>query len=559
MKVNRKNSKHIIILLIILILGNLLASMYFKRFDLTKNQRYTLSKPTDKIVHHIDNSLLIRVFLKGEFPSNFKRLQNETRYLLEEFSAYNRNIKFEFINPLEQSQEDPDAIGERFFEAGMPPQRLNVKKNGKNSESLLFPWAVATYGKKSVKIPLLTHQPGDSNEDLVNNSVQNLEYAFANGLKLLTTEKQKKIAIMRGNKELSDLHIGSFLKAVGAYYHVAPFTLDSVNKNPQKTLQQLEKYDLIVEAKPTKPFTEKEKYVLDQYLMNGGKALWLVDAVVAEKDSLFSNPRHKMFAYPHDLKLTNFFFKYGVRIMPSLVNDLHADNLILASGHGKQTQFKPYPWYYSPLVVSESHHPIVNNIEPVRFEFANPIDTLQNGIKKTILLKSSIATRVEGTPREINLDIINKKPDFKSYRDGSQNLAVLLEGTFTSVFKNRVPPFKLKHSKNHSKPTKMIVVSDGDIIKNEIKKGNPTSLEYDPHTGKSYGNKEFLVNATNYMLDDSGLLNIRTKKVSIPFLDSKKIEQNRFFWQIINIGLPLIILTVFGLGFNFYRRKKYKK
>src|SRR5699024_3557578 len=236
------------------------------------------------------------------------------------------------------------------------------------------------------------------------------------------SEKSKNIAVMRGNGELSDRHIADFLKTVGAYYHTAPFTLDSVARNPQKTLQQLEKYDLIVEAKPTEAFSENEKYALDQYLMNGGKMLWLVEAVSAERDSLFNNDRHQMLAYPRDLKLGDFFFKYGIRIMPSLVNDLKCDNLILATGQGKQTQFKPYPWYYAPLVVPESDNPIVHNIEPVRFDFANPMDTLKNGIDKTVLLQSSMATKVEGTPRQINLDIIEKKPDFKTYRNGPQNL-----------------------------------------------------------------------------------------------------------------------------------------
>src|SRR5699024_8364227 len=210
------------------------------------------------IIAEVHKPVRITVFLKGNFPSNFRRLHNETRYLLEEFSAYNRQLQFKFVNPLEQSEEDAEALGNRFFASGMPPQRLNVKKNSENSQQLIFPWAVATYGDETVKIPLLKGKRGDSNEELVNKSVQELEYAFANGLKKLTSEKSKNIAVMRGNGELSDRHIADFLKTVGAYYHTAPFTLDSVARNPQKTLQQLEKYDLIVEAKPTEAFSENE-------------------------------------------------------------------------------------------------------------------------------------------------------------------------------------------------------------------------------------------------------------------------------------------------------------
>lgn len=556
---NSQNIRFIVVLVVVIVIVNLLAAQAFQRFDLTQNKRYTLSSPTKEIVEDIEEPILVSVFLKGDFPSNFRRLENETRYMLEEFSAQNRRIKFEFFNPLEENKEDPEQIGQRFFEAGMPPQRLNIKKSGKSSESLIFPWAIATYGDKNVQIPLLKMNPEDSEEDLINNSVQHLEYAFANAFKQLTTKKSKKIAILRGNGELKDIEIADFLKGVGTYYHTAPFTLDSVAQNPQKTLEQLKEYDMIVEAKPTQPFDEEEKFVLDQYMMNGGKALWLLESVAAEKDSLFTSPHQNMLAFPRDLNLNDFFFKYGVRIMPSLINDLHADDIVLATGKGKQTQFQTYPWYYAPLVVSKSEHPIAHNIAPIRFDFTNPIDTLKNDLRKTILLKSSLATKVEGTPKEVNLrSVIGQKPDFETYLSGPQNLAVLVEGEFKSVYQGRVKPFELKSVLDKSPNTKMIVVSDGDVIKNEIEKGEPVSLEYDPRTGKSYGNKEFLLNAVNYLLDDSGLLDIRAKKVKLAFLDFDKIEKQRGLWQVINIGVPLILLALFGIGFKLYRKRKYQ-
>lgn len=266
-----------------------------------------------------------------------------------------------------------------------------------------------------------------------------------------------------------------------------------------------------------------------------------------------------MLAYPRDLNLGDFFFKYGVRIMPSLVNDLHADNLILATGQGQQTQFTPYPWYYAPLVEPQNDHPITHNLEPIRFDFANPMDTLKNGVKKSILLKTSVATRVEGTPKQIDLtQMLNEKPDFATYKDPRQNLAVLLEGRFTSVYKNRIKPFSLPQAKEESVPTKMIVISDGDVIKNEVKRGQPTDLAYDPKTGQSYGNKAFLLNAVNYMLDDSGLLQIRTKKVDIAFLSPQKISAHRRFWQLIDLGLPLILLALAGWSRHLYRKRVYR-
>lgn len=557
MKFSAPHIKPYFLILAGVIIINILAANIFKRFDLTQNKQYTLSKPSKEIIKNIEEPIYISVFLKGDFPSNFKRLQNETRYLLEEFSAYNRKIKFKFYNPIDENESDPETVGQGFFEAGMPPQRLNVKKNGKDSESLIFPWAVANKGKESVNIPLLKMNPEDEEEELVTHSVQNLEYAFADGLKKLTSAKQKKIAILRSNGELPDINMASFLSTIGSYYHTAPFSLEKAEEDPVQTLKELEEYDLIVEAKPTKPFTENEKYILDQYQMNGGKSLWLVEAVHAEKDSLFKENRGQMLAYPQDLKLSDFFFKYGIRILPSLINDLRSDNLILASGSGKETQFKPYPWFYAPLAVPTTNHSIVNNITPVRFDFANPMDTLKNDIAKTVLLQSSVATRVEGTPEELNLqEIIGKKPDFRTYNHKEQNLAVLLEGKFTSVYKNRIKPFDLSDSKDQSTSTKMIVISDGDVIKNEVEKGQPTSLEYNPKTGKSYGNLEFLLNSVNYMLDDSGILDIRTKKVNIAFLNSEKTERQELMWQLLNLGLPLFLLLISGFGFAFYRKRK---
>lgn len=554
----RKNNTRFIVLILVLLLINVIAAVYFLRFDLTKDHRYTLSESAKKIITNVDSPVTVTVFLKGNFPSAFKRLQNETRYLLEEFNSYNRQLKFRFTNPLEKG-EPANKVANRFYKSGMSPENLNVYENGKTSESLLFPWAVANYNGKQVKIHLLKKKLGDSNEQIVNNSIQNLEYAFADGFKKLTTKKTKKIAIMRGNGELPDENIADFITALKPYYYVAPFTLDSVAKNPQKTLRELNQYDLVLEPKPIRSFTEKQKYVLDQYLMQGGKELWLVDQVTAEKDSLFTHPDNTSFALPKSLNLRDFFFKYGLRINPTLVKDLYAAPIILASGQGNNTQFNPYPWYYDPLAISKSKNPIVNNIEAVRFNFTSPIDTLKNSLKKTILLQTSSKTKIEGTPEEISLDHLREKPDASQYRAGPQNLAVLLEGKFNSVYKNRLKPFPLSTPLDASIATKMIVISDGDVIKNEIKKGKPLGLGEDRYTGNTYGNKAFLLNSVHYLLDDSGLLNLRARQLKIAFLNTDKVEQERLRWQLINLLLPLLILGGFGALFTFFKRKKYQK
>ena len=317
-------------------------------------------------------------------------------------------------------------------------------------------------------------------------------------------------------------------------------------------------YDLIISAKPTEAFTEQEKYALDQYTMNGGKSLWLIDNVAIDKDSLY-NESGSSVATSRDLNLTDFFFKYGVRINPVLVNDLYSAPITIAIGEGSATQFQAIQWQYAPLASGTSKHPIVNNLNVVRFDFANQIDTLANNISKTILLKSSPLSRLEGTPKVISLDDIKSEPNPEEYKNGYQNLAVLLEGKFTSVYNNRVKPFSISEDKTESSNTKMIVIADGDVIKNDVGRNGPMELGFDRGSGQLYGNKEFLLNAVNYLLDDNGLINIRSKEIAIAFLDPQKITTEKTKWQVINIALPLVLLGVFGFIFNYFRRKKYAK
>lgn len=552
----KKHLKHITILLIALIAINYISSLAFKRFDLTDDKRYTLSEATINIIKNVDSPIEIDVFLSGEdFPSEFRRLQNETKQLLEEFSSENSNIIFNFINPLED-----DATRERHIQQltdrGLTPMQLSVQENGKTSQAIIFPWALASYNGKTVIISLVKNKIGASQQDLVTNSVQHLEYAFADGFSKLTNPKHKSIAILKGNKQLADKYMASFIRKLGEYYFIAPFTLDSVANNPQKTLDGLNHFDLIISAKPTEAFTEEEKLVLDQYTMDGGKSLWLIDAVAMEKDSLY-NDRGKNFATSRDLNVTDFFFKYGVRINPVMVSTLYSAPITLAMGEGSESQFQHLRWPYAPLASTNDNHPIVNNLNLVKFDFANQIDTLKNDIKKTILLESAPLTKLEGTPREISLEIVTQDPDPATFNKGNQTLAVLLEGEFTSVYANRIKPFELQKEINKSVPTKMIVIADGDVIKNDVFKNVPQELGFDRWTGQTYGNKEFLLNAVNYLLDDNGLINIRSKEIAVEFLNQEKIADEKTKWQVINILLPLLLLGAFGVLFNYFRRKKY--
>lgn len=556
--IKKNNLKSVLIILAIVLFLNLLGSSFFHRFDLTKDKRYTLSPASLNIIKQVQNPLSIKVYMQGDLPAEFKRLQQETKQLLEEFQAYNSNIVFEFVDPLENEEASMDNIKD-LYRKGLTPINITVDDKGKQSQAMVFPWAIAVYDNKEVNIPLLKNIMGASTTQKVIGSVQHLEYSIAEGLNKITKAKQKKIAVIKGNGELQDILMAKFLLQVRESYFIGPFTLDSVAKNPIGSLEALEGYDLAVIAKPTETFTDAEKQVLDQFIVNGGKTLWLIDQVTAEMDSLY-NASGATLAYPRDLNLNDMFFKYGIRINPDLVKDEQGSPIKLATGEpGSATQYQEFNWKFAPQVYPISLHPIVKNLGGIKFDFANPIDTLKNGIKKTILLQSSQYSKKVGTPAEINLNSVAEETSPNDYLDtGKLPLAVLLEGSFRSMFENRVLPFEQKTFQPSGKENKMIVISDGDLIKNQLDKNfQPVELGFDQRSGTLYDNKDFLINCVNYLLDDNGLINIRSKDLDLPVLDKEKVYENYTVAQFITIGLPLLILGLFGVIFTFFRKRKY--
>jgi gliding-associated putative ABC transporter substrate-binding component GldG len=598
MKASRKNyRKSLLVTIAILIVLNILGSKLFSRFDLTQDKRYTLSQTSLKIIADAKEPLYVDVFLKGDFPGEFKRLQTETNQLLEEFRAYNSNVKFRFVNPLDEDFSDDDkralifdlfrlnnpvnsakeekeikasiaqvsdldeALKKSFDGSGLMPISVTMDDKGKQTQEVVFPWAIATYGNHCVKIPLLKNMMGASTQDKVVSSVQHLEYAFANAFNTVTKSKEKKVAIIKGNGELHDLLIADFVKQVRENYYIGTFTLDSVAKQPNESLKFLKKYDLAIIAKPTEKFSDEEKEVLDQFIVNGGKTIWLVDQVNMEMDSLYNDTGNAL-AFPYDLNLNDMFFKYGVRMHPGLVKDLMATPIALASGNqGSATQYIQYPWFYSPMIYPMSKHPIVSNLDGLKFEFASGIELLNNDIKKIVLLHSSAYSKIVGTPSEVNLKMVQERPEQSEYKGtGNIPVAVLLEGKFHSVFQNRVLPFEDKSFMPEGIDNKMIVISDGDLVRNQFDKNyQPLELGYDKWTNKLYANKEFMMNCVNFLLDDNGLINIRSKEVNLPMLDQEKVYASYTSSQMITVGLPIVALLVFGVIFTFLRRRKYAK
>lgn len=552
MKKELHTSVKILFVLIGLFILNAIADNIFTRFDLTQDQRYTLSEASKNTIATVNSPIVVTVFLKGDLPSDYKRLATETEQLLEEFSANNSNVKYTFVDPIEENAE------EYLNTNGMLPIYITEEATNKISRESVYPWAIANYGNKTVKVGLYKNNLASSDDEKIAGSVQHLEYAFADAFTKLTLIEKQTIAILRGNGELDDVYITSFLQTLKEYYKIAPFDLSAFPDNPEKSLENLQRFDLAIIPKPTNPFSEEEKYILDQYTVGGGKSLWLIENVLAEMDSLYSGNGNTL-AFPRDLRLNDFFFQYGVRINPKLVNDMQCAPIMMAVGEGNNTQFLPIQWRYNPLVNPTVKHPITNNTNLVRFEFANQIDTLKSSTKKTILLKSSAESKLEGVPKPISLAVIENEPALVEYQGkGHQNLAVLLEGTFESVYKNRVKPFQIANHHEQGE-SKMVVIADGDVIKNQVTRGKPQELGFDIATKRQYGNKEFLLNSVNYLLDNNGLINIRSKELKLAFLNTEKVMAEKTYWQWINIGFPLAILAIFGITFNYFRKRKFAK
>ncbi len=542
----------IVLASLILLIGN----WKYQRFDLTKDKRFSLSETTKESLLKVTKPIAIDILLEGNLPPEFKQLQRETKQLLETYAAYNPNIKFSFVNPLEPVEIREQNLKE-LQRLGLTPAEVSTQFEGVLKKEVVVPWAMAYLKNKTVKIPLLQNGLGATTNDRINASVTKLEYAFTDAIKQLTESKTKKVAILKGNGQLDDIHIADYIKTIQKHYRVAPFSLDSAKIDPIKTLDQLKEFDLVINAKPTQSFSENEKQVLDQHLLSGKRQMHLIDMVIAEKDSIFNTSKQKSLAWYRDLKLNDFFFAYGARIEPQLIDDLYGAPLILAKGNDSNTQYIPYPWGYAPLTSHPSKHEITNNLLPIKCDFANPIDTLKNGIQKTILLQSSRFTKTQGVPFEMNIaNSLTPKPE-TYYTNGAQNIAVLLEGNFKSCYSQRILPFNMPQYREKGTTSKLLVIADGDIIKNGVQQQTPLELGFDPISRKTYGNKDFLSNATHYLLGNEGLVSLKSKQLIIPSLDLEKVSTQKNKWQWVCLLFPLVLVNLGYLSFVLWRKRKF--
>ena len=579
MKNERKNLKKnqiiaFAITLAIIVVVNIIGSFVYTRFDLTSEKRYTLSDTSKEILRNLDDYVYFRIYLEGEFPAGFKKLRKETKEMLDEFRAYSKFIDYDFINPSESN--DPAERTETYkilYQSGLNPTELAIQSKDGAQQIVIWPGALVSYKNKEMPLDLLDTQVGKSSEAALNNSVQNLEYKFITAIKDLSQLKKANVAFIEGHGELNENEVYDITQSLSNKYNVSRVAINeqitSLNRRTETQDSSIlinSNYDAIIIAKPTKPFSEKDKFIIDQYIMRGGKVLWLVDPVFATMDSLQSS--ESTMGNTLNINLDDMFFKYGVRLNKNLLLDYNSAAIALRTGQmGGQAQIEYFRWYYFPLLNAASNNNIVKNINPIKADFVSSIEPVisDSDVQKIPLLKTSDYTKISPAPVFISLSMLRQAPDQRMFSQKGQNVAYLLKGQFESLYANRMTSAIMESEeigfRTSSEPTAMIVVADGDITRNQfhIPKGYPLPLGFDQYTQMTYGNKDFIENAVSYLVDGEGLIGIRSREWKIRLLDLNKINSNILLWQIVNVVLPSAIVVVFGFILAIIRKRKFTK
>ena len=587
MENKRKNIKRneitsLFITLIILVLVNIIGSYVFTRFDLTSEKRHTISDTSKEILKGLDDYVYFRVYLEGDFPAGFKKLRKETKEMLDEFRAYSKFIDYEFINPSESS--DPTERQETYkilWQSGLNYYTETVQTNNGMQQIMIWPGIIMSYHEKELAIDLLSGQSGQSQEMVLNNSAQDLEYKLISAIKEVSAVIRPNIAFSDGHGELADIDVYDIADALSKKYNIKKTTLNGqlnalikrdIDRDSNIIIRPA--YDALIIAKPTKPFSEKDKFIIDQYIMYGGKVMWLLDPVSTSMDSLQS--AESTMGLAQNLNLDDMLFNYGLRLNKNLLLAYPCAQIGLVTGQGNNLQSVLLPWYYFPLLSPASEHPIVRNLEAVKADFVSSLEPTTSApeITKIPLLKTSDYTKVASAPVFISLDILNERPNANMFPQKGMTTAYLLNGNFTSLFEYRLPEAITESAemgfKAKSDNTSMIVISDGDIIRNQLTQldyakknnkrvGSPLPLGYDQYTNITYGNKQFIENAVSYLIEGDGLINVRSRELKIRLLDMNKVNAKPVLWQIINVVLPSVLMIVLGIILAMLRKKKFTK
>ena len=558
----RSNKRYLRLLLLIagLILLNVAAQQFYSRIDFTKEKRFTLTEKSRQVLQTGAEEVNITVFLEGDLPSAFKRLRNATQDLLADYKASSKiKMNVVFVDPISGLPLDQqDTVISRLYSVGVEPTTLNIKNDNGFAQKTIFPMAIVAANGRQVPIKLLQNMDASgSYEENINSSIQNLEYIFTSAIKKVVTGANPRIGFTEGNGELSDLQLGDAIKSLSSTYEVGRVNLKVIDK------AGLDRLKVLFVTKPQAAFTEAEKYKINYFVMNGGRVVWSIDQVSADLDSL--KGRSEQLAFNKTLNLDDMLFMYGARINYNLVADANCVEIPLAMGGGSQNEIQMAPWVYYPILIPDTASDVVKNIDGVRSEFLSTVDTLGvKGVKKQVLLYTSAFNKVHNTPKMMSLQMVAEQPDPRDYASVPHAAGVMLEGTFPSVFLNRALPEGIAAAypvPERSKPTKMIVIGDGDVFKNQVsaKDNSVFPLGFDRFSQRNYGNKALLLNVADYLSNDDNLIALRNKDIKVRLLDKTALRTSKLSWQLINMLLPLALLILFAIFQHYYRRYKYTR
>lgn len=539
--------------LIVLLLNFLSANLFF-RIDLTSDKRHSVSQPTKQLMAGLNEEVEVTIYLDGEMNSGFLRLKRSVAELLDELSIYApEGITYSFTNPTSLPQEEQKQLMQLFAENGISPTTIYERnRDGKSVQRLLFPWLKISYGDKQQWVSLLKNIKGNSGEENLNISIESLEFQLTDALRLLTQKEIQKIAFIEGHGELSDYNTWDISLALSRYFQIDRGVLGT-------DASVLDDYKAIIIAAPTQPFSENDKYIIDQYIMRGGRVLWLIDGIRLDENSLSTTGMSP--TIPMDVNLTDMLFRYGVRVNPMIVQDQQCLLVpVNVASSGEPAHFEPMPWYFAPLLLTSPNHPVSRNLPQVTGTFVSCLDMVgqNDNLRRDVLLATSNATHIISAPAAINVEEIELTPDY--FNLAYVPVAVALDGVFPSLFAHRLMPQNITNAPaklKESVPTKQIVMASGSFISNDIQDGQPLPVGYDRYTQTQFGNRDFFVNALLYLTDDQGWINLRNKQLKIRLINKNIATNARLPLQLVNVGLPLLLLAIFGVVFLWMRRRVY--
>ena len=550
----------------ILIFANIIANINDFHVDLTGDRRFSLTSPTKRQLTDLKDVIFVRCLMGGKLPAGVKRLQTETRKMLEEYKNINSNLDFKFEDPsVGGSNDERKKQFEEYKNAGLVPMRLRIVDDKEKSEQYIFPYCEFNYGSKKVIVKLLENEvPGMNPEMALNNSIALLEYKFSNAIQKLQSNEKPNIVFLKGHNELMPEETADLEQNLRAFYDVGRLDLDSIVGIPVGDPHT--SVDILIIAKPKTAFSEKHKFQIDQYIMGGGKIIWLIDRLNADLSGM--QQKGEMLPQDYPLNIEDQLFKYGCRIQPNIVLDLQCAQIPMNVGAvGSAVQMELFKWWYYPVVAPSSPHPIVKSLDRVWLQFPSSLDTIKtkSDVKKTVILSSSKYSRVQFTPTKLNFEILRYPAEPDKFNKGNQPLAMILEGQFNSLYENRVTSEQLAVLEKLgmaytplSKNTKMLIVGDGDVARNEFDTNKGMlPLGFNKFERYRYANKDFLLNAVEYMLDDKGIIEARGKDIKLRLMDGEKAKADANFYRIINILLPLLLVGLFGAFFLWRRKKRY--